>query len=134
MTHRTHELVAAVTIPIFAEHVPQAITGEADVERALRAIRRHHDGLLCVTLGARGAVLLDGDHLHEAAALPVEVVDTTGAGDVFRGAFIYALLSGDAPADMLRFANAAAAISCTREGAIGSVPTLKEVRMTLSRH
>ena len=114
--------------------VPQALTGEADVERALRALRRHHDGLLCVTRGARGAVLLDGDDLHQVQACVVDVVDTTGAGDVFRGAFIYALLNGDAPADILRFANAAAAISCTREGAIGSVPTLKEVRMTASRH
>jgi sugar/nucleoside kinase (ribokinase family) len=57
----------------------------------------------------------------------VEIVDTTGAGDVFRGALIDALLRGDAPHDILRFANAAAAISCTREGAIGGVPTRQEI-------
>ena len=131
VTHHTHELVAAVTIPIFAEHVPQAITGEPDLVRALRAIRQRHDGLLCATLGARGAILLDGDHLHEAAAFPVEVVDSTAAGDVFRGAFIYALLGREPIPTMLRFANAAAAISCTREGAISSVPTLADVRRLL---
>jgi sugar/nucleoside kinase (ribokinase family) len=46
---------------------------------------------------------------------------------VFRGAFIDALLRGDSPVDILRFANAAAALSCTREGALDSVPTRREV-------
>jgi sugar/nucleoside kinase (ribokinase family) len=123
---RTRDLVSAVTVPILAEHVPEALTGEADVERALRALRRSHPGWLCATRGARGAVLLAGDVLHEVAGHVVDVVDTTGAGDIFRGAFIYAMLRGDAPADVLRVANAAAAVSCTRLGAIASVPTLAE--------
>ena len=127
LTERTAELVACVTVPIFAEHVLQDITGEADLERALRQLRRRYDGLLCVTLGARGAMLLDGDTLHHEPARPVDVVDSTGAGDVFRGAFIYALLRGDTPANILRFANAAAAVSCTRVGAIASVPSLSDV-------
>lgn len=131
-TTRTAELVAAVTVPIFAEHVVESLTGEADVERGLRALRRTHAGLLCVTLGARGAVLLDGDRLHGEAGFEVRPVDTTGAGDIFRGAFIYALLRGDGPAAILRFANAAAAISCTRAGAMDSVPTLAEVEALLA--
>ncbi|MBI4888727.1 MAG: hypothetical protein HY824_16635 [Acidobacteria bacterium] len=126
VTDRTGELVAAVTIPIFAEQALEAFTGERDVERGLRAVRRRHDGLLCVTLGARGAMLLDGERLSHAPGAQVEAVDTTGAGDVFRGAFIAALLRGDAPADILRFANAAAAVSCTRPGAMASVPTIEE--------
>lgn len=126
VTERTSELVALVTVPIFAEHVLEPLTGEADFERALRKLRRQHGGMLCVTLGARGAMLLEGDRLYHEPAHQVAVVDTTGAGDVFRGAFIYALLRGDAPAEILRFANAAAAISCTRLGAITSVPSLKE--------
>lgn len=126
-TDRTAELVAAVTIPIFAEHALQALTGEDDFERALRKVRRTHEGLLCVTSGSRGAMLLDGDRLHHEPGLPVNAIDTTGAGDVFRGAFICALLRGDEPPDILRFANAAAALSCTREGAIASVPALREI-------
>jgi sulfofructose kinase len=127
LTEATERLVATVTIPIFAEHALQQLTGEADFERALRKVRRTHDGLLCVTLGARGAMLLDDDTLHHQPARAVTVVDNTGAGDVFRGAFIYAVLRGDAPADILRFANAAAAISCTRMGAIASIPALTDV-------
>src|SRR5262245_994108 len=91
-TGRTWELVEAVTLPIFAEDAPVALTGEADVESALRVIRRRHRGLLCVTLGARGAIMLEGDRMHRAPGFAVHAVDTTGAGDVFRGALIYALL------------------------------------------
>jgi len=127
MDARTEELVAAVTIPIFAEHVLEPLTGEQDFERALRKLRRRHTGMLCATLGARGAMLLDGDDVHQVPAYAMPVLDTTGAGDVFRGAFIVALLRGDAPGRILRFANAAAAICCTRMGAIASVPTLREV-------
>jgi sugar/nucleoside kinase (ribokinase family) len=126
LTPRTEALVSAVTIPIFAEHVPGALTGEADVERAMRKLRRLNDGLMCVTLGARGAVLLDGDRFIHEPGFAVEAVDTTGAGDVFRGAFIAALLDGEAPRDAVRFANAAAAVSCTRPGAINSVPTRED--------
>ena len=123
---QTEALIASVTVAIFAEHVLEPLTGERDFERALRALRRRHTGMLCVTLGARGAMLLDGDRLYEEPAFQTTAVDTTGAGDVFRGGFITALLRGDAPGDILRFANAAAAISCSRAGAITSVPSLAE--------
>lgn len=131
-TDRTDELVAAVSIPIFAEHLLPAITGEHDLERALRKLRRSHDGLLCVTLGERGAMLLAGDEIVYEPAHKVAPVDTTAAGDVFRSAFIRALLRGAPPREMLRFANAAAAISCTRHGAMASVPSLAEIRTELS--
>lgn len=124
---RTVELIEAVSIPIFAEHVLEPLTGEQDFERALRKLRQRHTGMLCVTLGARGAMLLDGDQLYRQPAFPMSVTDTTGAGDVFRGAFITALLRGDTPQDILRFANAGAAISCSRLGAIASAPRLTEV-------
>ncbi len=123
---QTDALIAAVTVPIFAEHVLDPLTGERDVERALRVLRRRHTGMLCVTLGARGAMLLAGDRLYEEPAFPTTVVDTTGAGDVFRGGFITALLRGDAPEHILRVANAAATISCSRAGAIAGVPSLEE--------
>jgi sugar/nucleoside kinase (ribokinase family) len=126
ITPRTEALVSAVTIPIFAEHVPAALTGEGDVERALRKLRGLNDGLMCVTLGPRGAVGLDGDDFYHEPAFTVDAVDTTGAGDVFRGALISALLKGESSRDAMRFANAAAAISCTRLGAINGVPSYDE--------
>ena len=127
----TERLIDAVTVPIFAEQVPRALTGEARPEAALRMLRNRHDGLLCVTLGANGAAALDGDRFVYQPAFSVDAVDTTGAGDIFRAGFIYATLRGDAPAEVLRFACAAAAVSCTRRGAINSVPTLDDVNALL---
>ena len=127
VTDRTDELVGAVSIPILAEHVPPALTGEDDMERALRKLRTRHSTMLCVTLGKAGAMILDGDEIHLEPAFHVNAVDTTGAGDVFRGAFIHGLLHNEKPTSILRFANAAAAVSCTRAGAIDAVPALADV-------
>jgi sugar/nucleoside kinase (ribokinase family) len=127
VTERTPELVASVTVPIFAEHVPAALTGETDPERALRKIRRQHAGLLCVTLGTAGAMALDGDCLVHEPAFAIDAVDTTGAGDVFRGAFICGQVAAWPLRRVLQFANAAAAKSCTRLGAIAGIPSLGEV-------
>src|SRR5262249_39801815 len=114
VNERTKELVAAVTFPMFAEHVPPALTGVTDPAAALRELRRAHAGIFVAPLGVQGAIALDGDRLIQVPAFAVEAVDTTGAGDVFRGAFIYAYLQGRPLEQTMRFANAAAAVSCTR--------------------
>ncbi|MQA30711.1 MAG: hypothetical protein GEU82_12885 [Luteitalea sp.] len=127
VTPRTEELAATVTHAIFAQHVPAALTGLDDVEGALRRMRKRHQNVLCVTLGEQGAMALEGDRFHHEPAFSVRAIDTTGAGDVFRGGFIYALLQGQPAVQALRTANAAAAISCTRLGALSGIPTLAEV-------
>jgi sugar/nucleoside kinase (ribokinase family) len=133
VTPVTRELLSYVTHGIFAAQVPLDLTGLDDHDAALRALRRTHPGLLVVTLGDQGALALDGDTALRSPGFHVDpVVDTTGAGDVFRGAFIYALLQGAATPEVLRFANAAAAESCTKAGAMGGVPTIDAVRHRLS--
>ncbi|MGE3884995.1 MAG: carbohydrate kinase family protein [Vicinamibacterales bacterium] len=127
VTPLTGDLIRTASHPILSEHLPQALTGERDLERALRAMHAWNPGLLTVTVGERGAVALDGDHFVEVEGFRVSAVDTTGSGDVFRGAFIAGLLQGLAVAELLRFANAAAAVSCTRSGALDGVPALAEV-------
>jgi len=128
VTPRTAELASSVTHAIFSQHVVVALTGASDVERALRTLRERHDGVLVVTMGEHGSIALDGDTLHYEPAFQVRAVDTTGAGDVFRGGLIYALVNGETVGQALRTANAAAAVSCTRLGALNGVPTLDEVR------
>src|SRR5438067_9967048 len=127
----TIDLLDAVTVPIFAEQVPGELAGERDLEAALRMLRKPHMEMLCVTLGANGAALLAGDRFIRQPAFAIHAVDTTGAGDVFRAGFIYAMLRGDRPDSILRFACAAAAVSCTRPGAINSVPTFDETTALL---
>ena len=112
--------------------MPTHLTGTNDMEQALRILRKRHDQVLCVTLGEHGAMVLDGDRLYQEPAFSVHAVDTTGAGDVFRGGFIYALLHGQPMDQALRTANAAAAVSCTRLGALNGVPTLDEVNALIA--
>ena len=136
ITPRTAELVSLVTHAIFAEHVLVQLTGIEDPEQALRELRKTHGGVLCVTRGDLGAVALDGDRFYREPAFDVCAVDTTGAGDVFRGGLIYALLHGQPIDQALRTANAAAAVSCTRLGALNGVPTMDEMQavMTANAH
>lgn len=128
ITPRTLDLVSAVTHAILAEHVPAQLTGIEDVEQALREMRKNYRGVLVVTRGDRGACALEETRFHNEAAFDVAAVDTTGAGDVFRGGFIFALLQGQPIERALRTANAAAAVSCTRLGALDGVPTPDEVQ------
>lgn len=128
LTSETERIIRTATHPILAEHLPEMLTGAADLERALRKLRAWNPGLITVTIGARGSVALDGDRFIHADAIRVDAVDTTGSGDVFRGAFIHGTLNGMDAATCLRWANTAAAISCTRGGALDSVPGLNEVQ------
>ena len=130
--NRVDELAALVTCPIFAAPGLSEITGVGDPERALRKLRKTHPGVLTVTLGPAGAMALDGDALVHVPAFAVRAIDTTGAGDVFRGAFAVAWLERRATADVLRFANAAAAVSCTRLGAMAGAPGRDEVDRRLT--
>jgi sulfofructose kinase len=131
VTARTCELLAHVTVPIVAEDVPRQLTGFSDVEPALRAMRHPHHDVVCVTRGERGAAAIDRDRFIEVPAFAVDAVDTTGAGDVFRAGIIYGVLQQWPTGRTLRFANAAAAVSCTRAGAMNGVPALEAVQAYL---
>jgi sulfofructose kinase len=133
LSETVEQLIAAVTYPILEQHLPDQLTGERDPERALRKLRRLNQGLLCMTLGEGGAAALDGDRFYLSPKFEVDVADNTGAGDVFRAGFIYGLLQEWAVPDLLRFANAAAAVSCTRFGAIPSVPGLEGIQKLVVR-
>ena len=126
------QLIAQVTVPIFEQHLPERITGDPDPEGSLRKLRRLNDGVLVMTRGEAGAVALDGDVFHAAPAFKVKVIDATGAGDVFRAGYIYGLLQSWPVPKTLRFANAAAALACTKLGAMPSVPPLAEVENLLA--
>ncbi len=85
-------------------------------------------GMVATTRGAGVATLeLDGRVIAEAKPPVVDVVDTTGAGDTFTAALVLALVEGQAPADALNFACAAAAVSTTTRGAQPSLPGRKSV-------
>jgi ribokinase len=80
-----------------------------------------------VKLGDQGCLWWDGTNEVYAPPFSMKAVDTTAAGDTFNAALAVALSEGREPADALRFANAAAAISVTRLGAQASIPSRAEV-------
>ncbi len=91
------------------------------------------DGLVAVTLGAEGAVLLeDGEEVARAEAPPVEAVDGTAAGDAFTACLVVSLAEGRERAEALRRACAAGALAASRPGAQPSLPTAAEVDRLLA--
>jgi ribokinase len=88
----------------------------------------HRDGVIAVTLGAEGAILLDdGEEVARAVPPPVEVVDGTAAGDAFTACLVVSLVEGRDRVEALRRACAAGAIAASRFGAQTSLPTAAEV-------
>jgi len=75
---------------------------------------------------------LSGEELLFQKAFSIDSVDTTGAGDVYHGGYIYGLLQGwDAP-ECMRFASATAALKCREIGARKGIPHLEEIKEFLS--
>ncbi len=125
----TEELLRRVDYLIAAEDFAGRVTSRTDPEGVVRALgERYGARVTGVTLGERGAVFLEEGRLAESAAFDVPVVDTTGAGDVFHGAFIFGVLEGWALEEAVRFAHGVAAMKCMKWGARAGIPGLEEVR------
>jgi ribokinase len=105
---------------------------EGGIDKALAHLRRGGPRCAVITLGEDGAVGVEGDDDPIiAAAHAVTPVDTTGAGDVFHGAFCHALLQGWDLRRRLEFANCAAALSTRALGGRAALPRLEEVEAAL---
>jgi sulfofructose kinase len=123
---KTPELIRDVDFLITSSTFGPKLTGIEDREKALLALKRYNKGFLCATLGSEGAMAVVGDRIVYSRGFEVEAVDTTGAGDVFHAGFTYGLIKNWDVMEILRFANAVAALKCTRMGG-RSVPTVEEV-------
>lgn len=84
-------------------------------------------GKVIVTLGKKGVAYAKDGKIETIPAFLMEPVDTTGAGDTFNGAFATAIANGKSIAQAIRYGNAAAALSVTKLGAQGGMPTAQEV-------
>jgi sulfofructose kinase len=115
-------LLEKVDYLIVSRDIPSRLTGEPDLEMALR-LMQHRFGcrLAAATLGHDGVLAWDGKRFYQSAAYRVEVVDTTGAGDIFHAGFIYGLLQGWPLECQLEFGCAAAALNCMAVGARGGI-------------
>lgn len=115
-------LLAHVDFPIVSRQFAETFSSRGCPRETLGALRRAGARLAAVTLGDGGVMAAFGEEEIEIPAAAVAALDTTGAGDVFHGAFVWALLEGFPPTEVLRAAVAAAAMNCRAAGAQGGIP------------
>ena len=107
---------------IASSEFPLQWTNRTDPFEALEVIRREYGmKVAAMTLGAHGALALSNGEFTYSPAFVVNTIDTTGAGDVFHGAFCYAVLQDMSLGAALDFSNAMAALNCTAIGARGGI-------------
>jgi sulfofructose kinase len=108
-------------------------SGENIPENALKILAPLTPTII-ITLGEKGLIWKNKQDSGKLPAVSVRAVDTTGAGDVFHGAFALGIAQGRKFRDNLIFASAAAALTCTELGARTSIPTADEVHRFLEEH
>lgn len=125
-------LLELVDVPIVPEAWAKALM--PDAPPAAVAARLYEEGasIAIVTLGERGSVVCWQGGIAEIPAFAVEVVDTTGAGDAYHGAFMFALLQGWEAPQMARFASAVGSLNCRAIGGRNALPTRAEVERFLA--
>jgi sulfofructose kinase len=127
-------LLPQVDYLVASSEFPAAWTGVNDPFEALETIQSQYGmKVAAMTLGAHGALAREEGTFYYSPAYVVNCVDTTGAGDVFHGAFCYAVLQGMRMRDALEFSNAMAALNCTAIGARGGLRSLDDIRTLMSK-
>jgi len=128
------DLLQNIDAIIAAQEFPTALTGHEDLGRALEVIGREFGAaVVTVTLGHEGSLTWCRGREIRTPPFQVDCVDSTGAGDVFRGAFAAGCLRSpdDDLEDVLTYANAVAALNCRALGSRGGIPTPDEVEQLL---
>lgn len=121
----SEEIIDKVTYLTPNEHETRIIFGEKD---SIDDLLRRYPEKLIVTRGSKGvSVGLQTGEVVQVPASKVQVMDTTGAGDTFNGAFCVRIANGDSIEDAIRFANVAAGLSTEKFGAQTGMPTEAEV-------
>ena len=127
------DLIENIDYLIVSRDFPARLTGERNLEQALRTMKRRYGcAVTAATLGEDGVLAWDGSHFHLRPAYRVAVADTTGAGDIFHAGFIYGLLQGWSLPRQLDFACAAAALNCTASGARGGIGTVEAIESLMA--
>jgi len=132
--HGFDQVLPYVDYLVASSDFPEHWTNERDPFRALEMIQNeYHLRVAAMTLGAHGALARAEGRFLYSPAFVVNCVDTTGAGDVFHGAFCYAVLHQMPLAEALDFSNALAALNCTALGARGGIRSVEQARALMMR-
>lgn len=129
------ELFAMTDHLILSRTFAELQSGCHSPEQAVRALWNEHRQVVVVTCGEDGCWFVDKNDPQtpqHMLAFSVNAVDTTGCGDVFHGAYAFALLQGWGVVERVRFASAAAALQTTRPGGASAAPRFNEIQELLS--
>ena len=128
---KNRKLASMADFLIMNSKYPLRVTGLDNYENALLEISKWGPRIVICTLGDRGSLaVIDGKVVH-FPAYKVNVVDTTGAGDVFHGAFIAGYLDGMDLVENIEFASAVSALKCQKLGGRAGIPTKEEALMKM---
>jgi sulfofructose kinase len=130
---RDPELAAAVDSLIVGEQVAESLSEERGFDAALRRLREFGPSFVAVTAGAHGCWYWVDNAVRHCPAFPVKVVDTTGAGDAFHGAFAFAIAQHWDIDEAIRLASAVGALACTALGGRAGLPDLSAALALLGR-
>ncbi len=131
---KNRALASMCSILIMNYRYPVEVTGIDDYEKALLEMASWGPKVVVGTQGERGCLaVLDGT-VRRFPAYPVKVTDSTGAGDVFHGAFLAAWLRGMDTERCIRFASAAAALKCEKMGGRAGIPTFEAALALMERY
>ncbi len=132
--HGFDRVLPYVDYLVASSEFPVQWTNESDPFKALEMIQTEYKmRVAAMTLGAHGSLALFEGRFIYSPAFVVACVDTTGAGDVFHGAFCYAVLRGMPMSEALEFSNAMAALNCMAVGARGGIRGVEEIRALMKR-
>jgi sulfofructose kinase len=119
---------------IVSEEFARSYAGSSKVTEMLAALQSDPRQVVIVTRGRKGCVGSSKEGDFELPAFDVNVVDTTGCGDTFHGAFALAIARGKPVVSAARFASGAAALCATRLGGRAGIPTAQQLEQFLSKH
>jgi ribokinase len=125
MSHGLMELIELCDYVVASQRFSE-VFGKGSHEHTLRQLLKKGIKAATVTLGQKGSITATDDGLLFQPAFPVKAVDSTGAGDVFHGAYIYGLINHWPVAKTIRFASWAAAMKCRKPGGRAGIPTIEE--------
>lgn len=121
-------LLENVDFVITSREFPERLTGDGSLLKSLPEIfDRFKFYLIASTIGRLGVLAWDGSRFILCPGFRVKAVDTTGAGDIFHGAFLFGLVRGMTIEEILEFSCAAAALNCMAVGARGGIATLSKI-------
>ena len=122
------KLLEYIDFPVTSKEFPERLTGERDLLKSLPRIHQQFKcHLISTTLGHLGVLAWDGVRFILCPGFRVRAIDTTGAGDIFHGAYLYGMVQGWPIEKILEFSCVAAAINCEARGARGKIATLEEI-------